>query len=331
MKKTISVVINAAVMLSTFSFTVFAEEVSDYTFSFRTYENGETSICDYEGTSKYMFIPSNIEGTKIYEIGSSAFSVNAEQLYYDPKCYCHAENIVIEEGIQAISSSAFENSKSLVNIELPDSMHYIYDGAFIGCDNMTSVVIPKSVVLIGDYAFGYSYRSSFDPDNWEYEVWGESMDDFIIYGYTGTAAETYATKNGFTFIALDEPLSTTTTQTTQTTNTSTTLTTTIISSEDPQSTSASTFAETTTVTSDNQTTTTSTSLPISTTSKTVTTSRQTTTITSKGNSTSNGNTNNSKGSLSSSPKTGDSFPIVSVLTAIGISAVSTVLFMKKRK
>lgn len=331
MKKTISVVINAAVMLSTFSFTVFAEEVSDYTFSFRTYENGETSICDYEGTSKYMFIPSNIEGTKIYEIGSSAFSVNAEQLYYDPECYCHAENIVIEEGIQAISSSAFENSKSLVNIELPDSMQYIYDGAFIGCDNMTSVVIPKSVVLIGDYAFDYSYRSSFDPDNWEYEVWGEPIDDFIIYGYAGTAAETYATKNGFTFIALDEPISTTTTQTTQTTNTSTTLTTTIISSEDPQSTSASTFAETTTVTSDNQTTTTSTSLPISTTSKTVTTSRQTTTITSKGNSTSNGNTNNSKGSLSSSPKTGDSFPIVSVLTAIGISAVSTVLFMKKRK
>ncbi|MGN0631346.1 MAG: leucine-rich repeat domain-containing protein [Ruminococcus sp.] len=331
MKKTISVVINAAVMLSTFSFTVFAEEASDYTFSFRTYENGETSICDYEGTSKYMFIPSNIEGTKIYEIGSSAFSVNAEQLYYDPECYCHAENIVIEEGIQAISSSAFENSKSLVNIELPDSMQYIYDGAFIGCDNMTSVVIPKSVVLIGDYAFGYSYRSSFDPDNWEYEVWGESMDDFIIYGYTGTAAETYAHENEFTFIALDEPISTTTTQVNQITSTSTTVTATTISSNTPESTSISITASTTTITSDNQTTTTSTSLPISTTSKTVTTSRQTTTITRKINPVSNGNANNSKGSLSSSPKTGDSFPIVSILTAIGISAVSTVLFMKKRK
>lgn len=331
MKKTISVVINAAVMLSTFSFTVFAEEVSDYTFSFRTYENGETSICDYEGTSKYMFIPSNIDGTEIYEIGSSAFSVNAEQLYYDPECYCHAENIVIEEGIQAISSSAFENSKSLVNIELPDSMKYIYDWAFSGCDNMTSVVIPKSVVLIGDYAFGYSYRSSFNPDNWEYEVWGEPIDDFIIYGYAGTAAEDYATKKGFTFIALDEPISTTTTQVNQTTSTSTTVTTTTISSNTPESTNISITASTTTVTSDNQTTTTQTSTPTNTVGEAGTISKQTTTTTQKVNLASNGNTNNSKGSLSSSPKTGDSFPIVSILTAIGISAVSTVLFMKKRK
>lgn len=331
MKKTISVVINAAVMLSTFSFTVFAEEVSDYTFSFRTYENGETSICDYEGTSKYMFIPSNIDGTEIYEIGSSAFSVNAEQLYYDPECYCHAENIVIEEGIQAISSSAFENSKSLVNIELPDSMKYIYDWAFSGCDNMTSVVIPKSVVLIGDYAFGYSYRSSFNPDNWEYEVWGEPIDDFIIYGYAGTAAEDYATKKGFTFIALDEPISATTTQVNQTTSTSTTVTTTTISSNTPESTNISITASTTTVTSDNQTTTTQTSTPTNTVGEAGTISKQTTTTTQKVNLASNGNTNNSKGSLSSSPKTGDSFPIVSILTAIGISAVSTVLFMKKRK
>ncbi len=331
MKKTISIVINAAVMLSTFSFTVFAEEVSDYTFSYQTYKNGETYICDYEGTSKYMFIPSNIDGTEIYEIGSSVFSVNAEQLYYDPECYCHAENIVIEEGIQAISFSAFENSKSLVNIELPDSMKYIYDWAFLGCDNMTSVVIPKSVVLIGDYAFGYSYRSSFNPDCFDYEIWGEPIDDFIIYGYTSTAAETYANENGFTFIALDEPLSTTTTQTTQTTSTSTTLTTTIISSEDPQSTSASTFAETTTVTSDNQTTTIQTSTPTSTVDEAGTTSKQTTTTTKNANPAPNGNANNSKGSSLSSPKTGDSFPIVSILTAIGISAVSTVLFMKKRK
>lgn len=331
MKKIISIVVNAAVMLSIISVTVFAEEVSDYTFSFRTYENGETSICDYEGTSKYMFIPSNIDGTGIYEIGSSAFSVNAEQLYYDPECYCHAENIVIEEGIQAISSSAFENSKSLVNIELPDSMKYIYDWAFLGCDNMTSVVIPKSVVLIGDYAFGYSYRSSFNPDNWEYEVWGEPMDDFIIYGYTGTAAETYAHEKEFTFIALDEPISTTTTQVNQTTSTSTTATTTTISSDNSESTNTSTNVSTTTATSDIQITTTQTSLPSSTIGEAGTTSKQTTTITQKVNSDSNGNANNSKGNSSSSPKTGDSFPIVSILTAIGISAVSTVLFMKKRK
>lgn len=79
-------------------------------------------------------------------------------------------------------------------------------------------------------------------------------------------------------------------------------------------------------------TTTVTSLPSSTIGEAGTTSKQTTTITQKVNSVSSGNTNaSSKSSSTSSPKTGDSFPIVSVLTAIGISALSTVLFMKKRK
>lgn len=93
-----------------------------------------------------------------------------------------------------------------------------------------------------------------------------------------------------------------------------------------------TTVSTTTVTSDIQITTTQTSLPSSTIGEAGTTSKQTTTITQKVNSVSSGNTNaSSKSSSTSSPKTGDSFPIVSVLTAIGISALSTVLFMKKRK
>ena len=160
---------------------------------------------------------------------------------------------------------------------------------------------------------------------------GNKYSNFTIYGYNGTVAETYANENGFTFIALDEPISTIMTQTTQITSTSTTATTTTISSDNSESTNISTNVSTTTATSDIQIITTQTSLPSSTIGKSGTTSKQTTTTTQNVNPASNGNANNSKGSSSSSPKTGDSFPIVSVLTAIGISVLSTVLFMKKRK
>ena len=43
---------------------------------------------------------------------------------------------------------------------------------------------------IGEYAFGYTF-------------WKEKAENFTIYGYRGTAAETYANENGFTFIPLD--------------------------------------------------------------------------------------------------------------------------------
>ncbi len=54
-----------------------------------------------------------------------------------------------------------------------------------------SIVIPKSVTNIGDEAFGYAN-------------YGEMVENFTIYGYAGTAAETYANENGFTFISLEK-------------------------------------------------------------------------------------------------------------------------------
>ena len=46
---------------------------------------------------------------------------------------------------------------------------------------------------IGDEAFGYYY-----DDNWV----TQKIENFTIYGYTGSAAETYANENGFTFISI---------------------------------------------------------------------------------------------------------------------------------
>lgn len=226
--------------------------------------------------------------------------------------------------ITTIGYRSFHLVEMLESITLPETLVAIESEAFAGCKMLTSIVIPRSVEEIGSYALGYDFIAT------QVEV-GNKYSNFTIYGYNGTAAETYAAENGFTFITLDEPISTTTTQTTQTTSTSTSATTTTISSNTPGSTSISIAASTTTVTSDIQTTTTQTSPPTGTVDEASTTSRQTITTTQKVNLASNGNANNSKGSSSSSPKTGDSFLIVSALTAIGISALSTVLFMKKRK
>lgn len=225
MKKISQAIICVVFMLSFASFSTFAEELSDYIFSYQLLENGEYSISGYEGQSASMVIPSQIDGNKITRISIDAFATNAEEIYYDPDCYCQAESIIIEEGIQLIGFSAFENCKNLISVTLPNSLVQISDYAFQGCENLTSITIPKSVSYINSHALGYTYESSFSPDNWEYETWGEPIKDFTIYGYPGTAAEAYANENGFTFIALsDEQTSTTVTATTTTATSTTTLT-----------------------------------------------------------------------------------------------------------
>lgn len=243
-------------------------------------------------------------------------------------CMCGGDIAIPEEiegyPVATIGYRAFHLSEMITSVSLPDNLITIEDEAFAGCKLLQSLVVPQNVQSIGNCAIGYDFVATTVSV-------GEKYSDFTLIGFENTITETYANENGFTFIALDEPISTTTAQTTQTTSTSTTTTTTI-SSDNSESTNISTTVtttlSTTAITSDNKKTTTQTSAQSSTAS---TVSNQTITTTQKINSVSNGNANNSKGSSTSSPKTGDSFPIVSVLTAIGISAVSTVLFMKKRK
>ena len=113
------------------------------------------------------------------------------------------------------------------NIIIPDSVVTIEENAFLmddiyACDYIKDFTIPKSVQTIGSSAIGYKLAVD-TPHIKSYE----RMKDIVIRGYKGTAAETYALQNRFTFIALDdEPITTTTTVTTDVTTTETTVVTT---------------------------------------------------------------------------------------------------------
>ena len=92
--------------------------------------------------------------------------------------------------LKSIGEKSFYDNSSLVKLELNDGLETIGENAFLGCRSLKSVTIPASVTSIGEKAFGYISDS-------------KTIDGFTIYGYRGTAAETYANENGFTFIPLD--------------------------------------------------------------------------------------------------------------------------------
>ena len=129
----------------------------------------------------------------------------------------YLERVNLNEGLESIGNRSFENSNSikelkfpstlksigeksfydnssLVKLELNDGLETIGENAFLGCRSLKSVTIPASVTSIGEKAFGY-----YTTEKNEYKKY----DGFTIYGYRGTAAETYANENGFTFIPLD--------------------------------------------------------------------------------------------------------------------------------
>ena len=140
-------------------------------------------------------IPSSVK-----KIGDSAFASSS------------LSEIKFNEGLETIGNSAFDtwggfkkitlpstvksigdncfNSYNPYDIELNDGLERVGKQAFICKFANQSVKIPASVTEIGEYAFGYTF-------------WKEKAENFTIYGYRGTAAETYANENGFTFIPLD--------------------------------------------------------------------------------------------------------------------------------
>jgi hypothetical protein len=103
--------------------------------------------------------------------------------------------MTIPDSVTAIGQDAFCGCTNLTNVTIPDSVTTIADYAFENCTGLTNVTIPASVTSIGQKAFGYYYSG---------DHYSEKVSGFTISGYTGTAAETYATQNGFTFVALDE-------------------------------------------------------------------------------------------------------------------------------
>ena len=64
-----------------------------------------------------------------------------------------ATSFVIPDSVKWIYDDAFLGCNFLINVTIPDSVKYIGDRAFLDCDSLTSVTIGNSVTSIGTWAF----------------------------------------------------------------------------------------------------------------------------------------------------------------------------------
>lgn len=158
----------------------------------------------YQCTSlKSITLPKNI--TKIY---SSTFdectalesitipnSVTEIEKYGFWKC-SSLKNIKFSNKLKSIGYKAFEYCTSLKTINFPDSLESIGDGAFTYCSpSMKSVKIPRSVteLSINVNTIGYYTENRYI----------KQIENFTIYGYSGTVAQRYADYHRMKFVDLD--------------------------------------------------------------------------------------------------------------------------------
>lgn len=158
-----------------------------------TMENGVPYIGNYMFSAcglQRITIPSSVQS-----IGNYAFSgcSSLEEISIPDSvknigeyAFYHCDalgSITLPASITSIESCTFYYCRSLKNIIIPNGVTTIGSSAFSTCISLETIVIPGSVTNIGNNAFNVCHALK------------------SIIGVSGSYAETWATDNGYTFIA----------------------------------------------------------------------------------------------------------------------------------
>ena len=146
MKKVLSIILSAVMLLSLVPLTVFSVSAEETDSQGVEYELSADEtyyiVSDFDTSVTAVVIPAEFNGLPVKEIGAWAFS-DCESL----------TSIEIPDSVTSIGTGAFQYCESLTSIEIPDSVTSIGDSAFYGCESLTSIVMPDSVTSIGIWAF----------------------------------------------------------------------------------------------------------------------------------------------------------------------------------
>ncbi|MCD8028242.1 MAG: 4-alpha-glucanotransferase [Erysipelotrichaceae bacterium] len=170
-----------------------------YTYSDYVYEivDDKIQLLKYCGHREELVVPKKIHDHTITIIGNGCFEDNM-----------FIKNVKLPSTVEVIEENAFKNCHTLESIDLSScSLTHILKDTFGHCTNLTSLLLPKSLISI-DNALGYceSLRTLTIPAHVISLNIENVSDDFEIYIYQGSKGEQLANKNCIRFSYIDEPV-----------------------------------------------------------------------------------------------------------------------------
>lgn len=181
-------------------------------YEYASYGSG-VEITAYTGNSRYVEIPSSIDGNVVVRIGDKAFEKSDVSSVKIPSTvteigrqafsYCKSlSSVTIPNSVGIIESYAFDGCSKLSGLILPNSLSVIETYTFRGCTSIKDLKIPNNVTEIKNNAFVNCNKLNVTIGA-NVESIGRSAfsssDYIVIYGEKGSVAQEYAEKNGFKF------------------------------------------------------------------------------------------------------------------------------------
>ncbi len=185
-KKLFSILLCICLLLSSFSFSVWGVEESDFSpSSIPTIELLKTKFRDKNSDISKSLIKSenvfvdkvgasgtsgditwNLSSSGELTISGSGYMEDFDYLSgtFAPwiEYYSSITSIVINSGVTSIGDEAFIICEKVTSISIPNTVEYIGISAFEGCSSLTKITIPESVYIIGDFAFSGSGLNSLN-------------------------------------------------------------------------------------------------------------------------------------------------------------------------
>ena len=161
-----------------------------------TVADGEVTVTGYRGASKNITIPSKLNGLPVTAVGRAAFYRSA------------VETVSFPSSVREIGWWAFYGARSLKSVGFSDGLQRVDFGAFMNCPALKEAELPTTVFEIGSDAFGVSCATVTGVQDYpeERRVSRQSYSTdrfFVIRGWSGTAAESYARRQALTFSYTD--------------------------------------------------------------------------------------------------------------------------------
>ncbi len=169
LKKSVAVIIAAAMLISVSCVTFFAETYyTDGDFIFAIDNNGKAQVAKYNGSDSVMKIPATLNGIDVGSVRYMAFQSNSFLTSVD---FSEAKNLktignfafsdcvnltslTLSSQITKIGFGAFSGCTSLKSVDIQSETASIPAEAFLNCTSLSEVKISDSVTTVGNNAFG---------------------------------------------------------------------------------------------------------------------------------------------------------------------------------